>query len=69
VPHYRFYRLRADSSIQDALDITAVDDGEAAKKAVAVGHGKVVEIWCGTRLVNQIQPIKCEWRPLRSPQP
>ena len=53
---YRLFRLRADNSIIDAIEISAGSDGEAILEAIRADHAYIIEIWHLARLVARVDP-------------
>lgn len=58
MPLYRLYRLHADNSIIDRLDVDAPDDNAAIDEAIRIDHATIIEIWCEARLVSRVAPNK-----------
>lgn len=54
MPHYRFYRLDADSKIVEGIDAECLDDEAAhlAARDILVSDARG-EIWSGTRFVGR----------------
>jgi hypothetical protein len=53
---FRLYRLRANNSIVDFIDIPAASDKEATIEAIKLDHAEIMEIWQGERLVSRVDP-------------
>jgi hypothetical protein len=56
VPEYRLYRLRADDSIIEPINLVVPDDDAAIAEAIRIDHAAYIEIWSGTRLVSRVAP-------------
>jgi hypothetical protein len=52
--NYRAYALGQDGHFVGVEALVCADDAEAIEKAKRLFHGQVVELWCGDRLIVQI---------------
>lgn len=55
---YRLYRLRADNSIKDVIEVNKESDEEAIKEAIRIDHAFIIEVWELARLVGRVDPKK-----------
>jgi hypothetical protein len=56
VKEYRLFRLRANNSIIDAVEIIVQSDEDAIKEAIRIDHAQVIEIWQRGRMVVRVNP-------------
>jgi hypothetical protein len=56
VQEYRLYRLRADGSIIESLEINAESDEDAINEAIRIDHAQIIEVWQLARLVARVDP-------------
>jgi hypothetical protein len=54
---YRLYRLRADNSIIDSIDINVESEEAAILEAIRLDHAYIVEVWQLARLVARVDPL------------
>ena len=55
VAEYRAYAIGADGHIVSWEPLICQDDSAAISQAEQIFHGKIVELWCGARLVARLQ--------------
>ena len=54
---YRLYRLRADNSIIDSININVESDEAAILEAICLDHAYIIEVWQSARLVARVDPL------------
>lgn len=54
MPNYRAYALGQDGHFVGVQPLICADDAEAIESAKRLFHGQLVELWCGDRLIVQM---------------
>lgn len=56
--NYRAYAVGQDGHFVGVQGLVCADDAEAIETARRLFHGQVVELWCGDRLVIQMNELR-----------
>lgn len=61
LPHcYRAFLIGANDRVQQATELLAESDDEAASQAQLLVNGNAVELWNRTRMIARFEPAPCD---------